>query len=532
MARRPGIARAWFRRLTLRARVALAGGCALVLAATAFALYGPVTRLVDPPCLRSGASVVLHEGTNHECVGITDGTYPFAPQLKAVESDIRTTDRAVVRDHPHDYVSVVMLLPISNAPGSLMTMTNVVEQVRGAFVAQTYANSHDVEGDAPYIQLLIGSDGYQANESAEAASIIEGAADPHIAAVAGLGLSLPGTQDAVERLTARQIPVFGATITSDTFDNIRNFVRVVPDNDSEAQVALGYVSGRFHRAVLVEDENGGDSYDTTLVNGFRKFSDRPGHHIVGIETYNTTDRDRPRQSSQAEAQAESDVATRISQMSTNICAAQPAVVLFAGRGRDLAGLLHSFSSVCLDRHITIVSGDDVTNVPPSAQVRHDLSGDITVEYAGVAASDEWEHTGTAAHSAADAQAVADGRQGYATFAAAFGALSADRGMRGASLTDGDTMMAYDAMLTAVSAIRLTDQDQPTPAAVANELGALQGNRRVLGASGAIAFTADYRTSHDGSNPVGKVIPMLQLVPGNGAPRVLTLAWPDGRPSDF
>lgn len=532
MARQHGFPRAWFGRLTVRARVTVVILSALVLAAAGLGLSGPVSRLVDPPCMRGSATTVLHEGTNHECVGVTDGAYVFAPELAGIEGEIRAADQHVVHDHPHDYVSVVMLLPISTASSSILTMTNAVEQLRGAYVAQSYANENSVNGNAPFIQLLIGSDGYQANQSASAAAIIEGDTGRHIAAVAGLGLSLPGTQDVVERLTARQIPVFGATVTSDAYDDIKDFVRVSPDNLNEARVALAYVADHFPRAVLVEDENGGDSYDATLVKGFKKFDTQPGHRIVGIETYNTTDRDRPHQPSQELAQAESDVATRISQMSTNICAAQPAVVLFAGRGRDLAGLLHSFSSVCLDKHITIVSGDDVTNVAMTSQVRRDLSGLVTVDYAGVAAPGEWKAATTGHPPAADRQAISDGEQGYAAFSRTYDTLASDKGFKGTSLTDGNTMMAYDSILTAVSAIRLTDQDQPLPAAVANELGALHGKLRVHGSSGAIGFTADYRTSGVGSNPVGKAIPILRMTPGDAGPRVLTVQWPGGRPSVY
>lgn len=532
MAGRTASTRAWFWRLTVRARVAVVAVCVLALAAAGLALYRPVATLLDPPCLRSGASTVLHEGTNDECVGITDGAFVFAPELAAVEHEIRQANHQVVAAHPHDYVSVVLLLPISTAESSIMTMTNVLEQIRGARTAQAYANTHNVDGQAPWVQLLIGSDGYQANQSAAAASVIEGATGDHIAAVTGLGLSLPGTQDAVQRLTRRQIPVFGATVTSDDYDDIKDFVRVAPDNATEAQVALDYVVQHERRAVLVEDENATDSYDATLVRGFRRFQ-REGHEIVAVETYNTTDRDKPHESSAALAQAQAYVANRISQMSTNICAAQPAVVLFAGRGRDLAALLHSFSSACLDRHITIVSGDDVTNVALTQQVRQDLSGNITVEYAGVAAPDEWQ---AAARTPAprDARAVADGTQGYAAFAAAFRSLSGTAGFTYASLVDGNTMMSYDAVYTAVSAIRLTGLAQPQPPAVSSELGALQGVRRVLGSSGPIAFTADYGTSGkggSGSNPVGKAIPVLRLAP-SGGPRVISVQWPDGQPADY
>ena len=66
---------------------------------------------------------------------------------------------------------------------------------------------------------------------------------------------------------------------------------------------------------------------------------------------------------------------------------------------------------------------------------------------------------------------------------------------------------------------------PAPAdAVANELGALQGVHKVLGSSGPIQFTANYQTSHTGSNPVDKALPILRLQP-DGTPRVIAMKWP-------
>jgi ABC-type branched-subunit amino acid transport system substrate-binding protein len=213
------------------------------------------------------------------------------------------------------------------------------------------------------------------------------------------------------------------------------------------------------------------------------------------------------------------VNNRISQMGTNICAAQPAVVLFAGRGQDLAQLVRSLADrPCLDRHITIVSGDDITNTP-YAQLRQGLASDVTVEYAGVAHPAEWD--------GATGGAAAKGLQGFTTFDSAFTRLFGRT-----PLTDGNTMMSYDAVLTAVSAIRLTDQRQPGPKAVDSELAALHGYLTVLGASGPLAFSADYDTGGGvGSNPIGKAIPILRLAP-NGDPTVVAVKWPEGQPKAY
>ena len=269
----------------------------------------------------------------------------------------------MVGAHPSDYVSIVLLLPISSDSGSILSMANALEQLRGAYTAQHHANRDDVEGIRPSIQLLIANNGYQANAWSQTDSIIEqAAAKQHIAAVAGLGLSLDTTESAAKQLTAAGLQVVGATITSDHFDNIRNLIRVSPANQDATSVAATYARSVSGRALLVEDENVGDTYDVTVVAGFRKYPDAT-HLIVGRETYDTTARDNANTPALTQA-AQAVVDNRISQMPADICLAQPAVVLFGGRGRDLATLVVALKDrPCADKPITIVSGDDVTNLP-------------------------------------------------------------------------------------------------------------------------------------------------------------------------
>ena len=245
---------AYWQRLPIGPKSGVAAVCVLRARRHRHRRLLPVHHALNPPCMRDGATVVTHHGANGECVGITDGSYRLRPGLRDIERPIRHENRQFVRDHPENYVSVVLLLPISADKGSIMSMTNVVEQVKGAYTAQHYANRNNVEGISPYIQLLIGSDGYQANEWKAAVSAIERASARHIAAVSGLGLSLDGTSNATGA-ASHDIPVFGATITSDTYDNIKSFVRVSPSNVDDIAAALSYVQADYSRAVLVEDGN-------------------------------------------------------------------------------------------------------------------------------------------------------------------------------------------------------------------------------------------------------------------------------------
>lgn len=516
-----------YRRLPLRWKVVTRVLCVLVLVVAVGAVYVSVTG--PDYCMHGGATTVVHEGPANECVGITDGAFVFDPSLEATEKQIRQENKRITGEHPKGYVSVVLLLPISSTSGSIMSMSNALEQLRGAYTAQYRANRGNVEGNTPYIQLLIGSDGFQADQGPTAVKIIEKARPArHIAAVAGLGVSLDTTKQVALTLTKHQIPVIGATVTSDSFDNIKNFVRVSPANKEGTTAALDYVKSKFTRAVLVEDENGGDIYDTSLADGFSRFAD-DDHTIVDKQTYDTTRRDHASSVEQSRKSAEV-VANVISLMHTDICDAEPepgdkhkspAVVLFAGRGRDLAELVNSLSQACLDKQITIMSGDDVTNLLLSTSLRRSLADTrhIAVYYSGVANPGEWP-----ARPAGPGTVAAQGQQGFKPFNDAFQHLFQGTGP---SLNDGNTMMAYDAVLTAVSAIRLTRQDRPTSDMVADTLGALHGAHTVLGASGPLQFIADNRTSAVGSNPVGKVIPILRLGP-DAESRFVTLTTPGPR----
>lgn len=523
-----------FRRLPVRTRAAASVLVAAVFAAAGFGVFTAASNVVAAGgvCMRQGATILDHKGPDGECVGFTDGAFSLDPALTTIEHDIADANRAVVQGHAGDYVCVVYLLPISSASGSIMPMNAVLDQLRGALAAQTYVNNHDVGGVSPYICILIGNLGRQANQYEAADQIIQSAAaSQHIVAVAGIGVSLSTTIATVSELARpgpNMLPVVGSTITAREFDNIRDMIRVAPSGVDSAAVARSFAQQAFSRAVLVEDQNSKDSYDVTLVNGLKGFGDAK-HQIISHEVFDTTFRNEP-SSAADEAQAEEDVRNRISEMPGDICiaqnsasAAQPAVVLFGGRAQDLADLVAAMADrPCLNTPITIVSGNNVTSMALTAAVRRGLASKITIDYAGLADPQEWA-PGQGVGSGGSVKAFADGQQGFAAFIGGYRTL-----YPGGPAPTGESMLAYDSMLTVTTAIRLTTDRQPTPSAVAGELPALQGANIVLGSSGPCAFEADYANSAVGSDPIGKALPVLTLA-SDGSQHFVSLQWPNGPP---
>lgn len=529
--RRPGGLARWFRHLPTRAKSGVALLCVVALGGVVFGGYS-LERYVEhriDACARHGATDVVHAGPARECVGITDGSYRFIPgnsALNQVEADVGRLNHTVVTGHPDDYVSVVMLLPLSPNASSVMLPQDAIDQLRGAYAAQVFANTDHPVDSSPYIQMLLASNGYQAGQYETTDTIIErDAARRHIVAVDGLGVSLTQTQSAARDLTAAGLPVIGGTVTSDGFDDIAHMVRVASSNADEASAAVAWARRNFAHALLVADTSTSDTYDATLATGFAKFDSK---QRITTQTYDSTARDRSGSPS-----AEQHVVDQLTPLPGTLCDAQadgPTVVLFAGRGRDLATLIGDMSGdgFACSKHITIVSGDDVTNMPHTQGVAAALgSGRVSLYYVGLASPDEWT-TAKPDGRSGEGQAIAAGKAGFATFADFF-----TRSFHGTVRPNGNSMMGYDTVLTSVYAVRIVvavskARQQPSAATVVGELARLNNEFTVPGASGPLSFTTN---GPDGSNPVGKPIPVLSYRP-DGQSRFVEFDWPAGEPVAF
>jgi ABC-type branched-subunit amino acid transport system substrate-binding protein len=267
-------------------------------------------------------------------------------------------------------------------------------------------------------------------------------------------------------------------------------VRVAPSNAQEIDAALRFIKPQAKTAFLIQDTNPDDTYDTTIVKEFQDSFPDATHALAATESYNSAG-----EVSSSDPAGE-EVANRLGLMPSDICESGAGLVLFAGRGRDLGALITDLGErPCLNKRITILTADDVTNMPVTAPIEKGLRSGVTLDYAGLASPSEWT-TGTGGS-----------WQGYTQFSGAFGSR-----FPRVSYSDGNAMMGYDATLTAISAIRLASVQHivRSPLGVAQVLSALQGSRVVPGASGPISFSAN--NGPQGSNPVGKVIPIFQIQP--------------------
>lgn len=453
-------------------------------------------------CMNQGATVVT-KGQDGQCAGITDGSY-----LKFLASDRRfaaimskiSKENQLVRKSG-DFVSVAYLLPI--AFGGKESVNTIDEQLEGAYTDQMYGNKNNVTAsDGPRIQLLVASDGKDGADWGTAVQRIEQAVtSQHLVAVVGLGVSLDTTTSAINQLIKDKIPVLGSSVTSDAYDDLAGMYRISASNSDHVDALLSYIKQRFTKSFVVKDKNPADTYDVTLVKGFES----PVLKRDWTWAFNTAT--VPGQSmAETLALANDSIDRAVGQ----ICLYSDDVVLFAGRGKQLAVLLGDLGESCTSKKITIVTGDDVTNMPVTAGVRAGLKH-AELYYSANANPDEWGGSGC--------KAIGYGKTAFTAFLNSFTTYKSagPAGDINAAIADGNAMMGYDVMLTIGAAIRAASSD-PTTSTVLRTLE----NTDVQGASGRIVL------SGSGSNPNAKAIPILRYEPPPKIPGFEKLVWSASR----
>jgi hypothetical protein len=486
-----------------RLRQIVSGATAVVVVAAAV-VVGSILHRRSGEC----ATGVRHVGK--ECIGVTAGGYVFAPLLAKVEKAISRENDAVAKK-PHVTIALLMPLTVAN-PGA---ESEVLHAVQGAYVAQYRAN-HEQNDEVPPIRLVLANPGV---DSAQWQRVVDELADmtagpDNLRAVVGIAVSTKNTKDEVHALTHSGIPVVGGAISADDVtnspgrdDKYLGLSRVSPTNDEEAPALTRFGGVDTRRALLVEDTRTDDNYISTLAKAFAK-------HLTGSpqqpELY----------TSPKDIDQEGDTANQFRQMVPNICQSGAKWIYFAGRQVHLRVFINALGDRgCQNRKFTILTGTAASHLgnDPKLNVRAFATG-ITLDYAAIAHPGAW----TGPH----VPATGGSRRDYADFAAALNAAATSPvGPIGPTgLTDGQAIITYDAMWTAVAEIRgATGGASPLPSlgAVANERRSLHDVHKVRGASGWICLD-------NGGNPYDKAVPIVQYQ-ASGAPRFITLAWPTGSP---
>lgn len=352
---------------------------------------------IDADSYHCGSGVVKYtsDGTT-ECVGVTDGTFPFDQSLNTIESDIYTQNQNAVASG--NYVTIALLTPLLTNPDSDITLPRILSELEGAYVAQSTYNSGK---DQPEIQLLLANEG--SNEQAWSTvvgQLINLPASQHLVAVVGMGISTTQTVQGARELAAvappanqspyAAIPMVGAVTTADGLDingptaaqvgpalagHIPGMYRVTPDIDEEVTGLLGYLKQQhlLTDAVLADDTNNADLYTNSLDTDFKNLF---SGYLSNTEEYD---------GSQGADTPGNGLQTLLSAICTQNSATPP-LVLYAGREDLLSNFIQLLRKLPCTAHVhtlDVITGSDAESLDLAATANVAGEPQINVIYADI-----------------------------------------------------------------------------------------------------------------------------------------------------
>lgn len=477
--------------------------------------YG-IGRLTAPED-RSCAPGVDRPQGSEECVGVSGDGYDFG------QSQLTDVAAAIGRENATlkagQYATVALLLPLTSTDASMKT--KVLHELQGAFAAQYRANHH-ANGQVPQIRVVLANTGSNSllwRPVVERLRAMTGAPD-RLRAVSGVAISSTQAKEAVGELTGAGIPVVGSTITADDIANgpagdpYPGLARVSPTNSDEARALASFGEVKADKALLVQDTRSGDHYTDTLKSAFSTLL-KGSRYEPELFT------------SRKDPYDEGTTANTFEQITHLICDTDADTVFFAGRHVQLRQFVNALGARgCQSRGFTVLTGDEGSYLGDDRKLDRDaLRRKVTVRYASLAHPDAWPPV--AAGKKKPTGGSAEDYRAFTTLLAEVG--KAPAGPIGPTahddLTDGQVIIAHDAMTLAVTAVRRATTDGkrlPDLADVGGQWPRVKGSLRVRGASGWICLD-----NH--GNPYNKAVPVVELAPDPPHQRFAALAWPEGKP---
>ncbi|MGW0121596.1 ABC transporter substrate-binding protein [Streptomyces sp. NPDC003327] len=481
-----------------------------VVAALVLGLGGYGIARLGTPEDRSCAPGVARPQDSSECVGVNGDGYAFGvPELAEIAGAIGSENATLKAD---EYATVALLLPLTSPDRGMRE--KVLHELQGAYAYQYRANHHS-NSEMPRIRLVLANTGKgnaHWRTTVDQLRSMTGAPD-RLRAVSGVATSSSEVREAVAALTADDgIAVVGTTITADDIANgpgaghnrFPGLARVSPTNGDEAKALAHFGRVDAAKAFLVQDTRTGDHYTDTLKAAFAA-NLKGAPHEPALFT------------SPADPTEEGTTANTFRQITHLICDTRAETVFFAGRHTQLRQFINALGARgCTDRAFTVLTGDEGSYLGADERLnRAALRAKLTVRYAALAHPDAWKRAPGRTVPATGGSVAA-----YDTFLEDIARAS----KKPVPLADGQAIVAYDAMATAVHAIRQAtpkDARHPELADVVTQWPQVKGSLRVEGASGWICLD-NY------GNPYNKAVPIVELAL-DGSQRFVQIAWPEGRP---
>ncbi|MEU6267932.1 hypothetical protein [Saccharopolyspora shandongensis] len=468
-------------------QLGIAAACAVVLV---IAAYFVVTTT-------NGCASGLHRaGPLDECVGVTDGPGEFGlsdgqsgfdGSLRVVQDKIAAENarvRRISREQNKPYVSIAYFSPLTVAKPDTTTIEAVRRGLEGTYVSQLRANADGREewgGNLPLIQVLLANPGSRSAQWEPVVEQLRQLAEPEengrLVAVTGLGQSLAGTRDAINRLSQHGIPMVGAIITADKFATdpaaaeAKGLLRVAPPNSAQAGALVKRLE-ETQLALVVWDRNEDEVFARDLANAYEAAYQQRGGKLARGEPFDS---------------AQLATANTFPAMVPNICLKRPDVILFAGRLRELKPFLNALSSrSCTELKMRVLITDSVVDVGGDPEIQRSLESGITLEYSQLAAPEAWR-AAPQYFPRRSTEYFIPGSTATAVFQQEF---------PGESIDDGLAIVTFDALGVAITAARRAVHNNkfgeklPSADGVAAEFDRMSDTGAVDGASGWLSFDTE------------------------------------------
>ncbi|GAB3460371.1 hypothetical protein GCM10027570_45250 [Streptomonospora sediminis] len=473
-----------------RLRILAWGAGAVALALVAGTIWWAV------PTLRCGLwfNGVRHAGG--ECVGVTDGSYAFTPQLQAIGEAIKDENdeaaREAAKDEDTPLVKVALLSPLTTSAEGAITPSQALRALEGAYVALYRANRTPELGDRkPLIQLYLANEGSRQQEWTVPVSRIEAMADDEVPLVAVMGQALgtERTKKAAERLTEHGIPVVTGASTADGIDHeaVDGLLRAAPSNTDFVTALDRYLHNRddLDSAVMVSDEVKEDLFVRTLHDGYEA---KLGDYIDFRRTF--------------QGQSIDELGANVfGPITDSICTLDPPpdMVFFAGRAPDLRTFLDVLGHrSCRSDPISVVFAEIGEYPWEQEQLSALQEGNITLLTA-TGSDPRWAQPGNEGEPA-----------GFADFYSHYSErMKRDSATLAENLENGYAATYHDSLAITVTAIRSAhahaEQQGPPPAPEDVRDHIMNAPFKVRGATGTLKFN-----QNQVGNPSGKYVPVVPV----------------------
>lgn len=458
------------------------------------------------------------------CAGLDVGGSGFGgnDQLRSLEKMISKNNEAITGSN---YVTIVYLDDMVPDPNNdIVTNTLDMHRLMGVITAQHAVNNTAIAGPtAKKVRLLLANYGSRADDESQAVAAIQAnRASQHIVAVTGVGESLDNTRKAIAGLTAAGIYTISPVASGDKMNKplpgkaTPDFFRTGPTNEDTANAAVSYIGQSYKKIMLVQDQNQEDDYAYDLGSDFGNALNNKYPHLGGkmskvtYQSHGTLIQEtRP-----------DDVQNQFANKYQQICHDEPDLIYFAGRGADLVPFLNALKQgYCNLGNVTVLSGDDLS-IEQKVRLPQVQGSTITVLYTahatgGASPEGMW-------HDSNDATDTAD----YKTFTQNFNTQFMP--VNPGDLEDGEVIMVYDALLTAVKAVREDPEVTKNPWTLGTfftDFDCQNTNGLPPGASGRIAFDKNGNPMNGLGNPIDKAVPIMKFN-SDGSVAQQTLEWSD------